>query len=124
MPHIQVNGNEVPDKMPLPPVGVPVEVEVGGAEMKTSEKSGKPMLMVQFKFPDAEFDSIFDYFVEPGSNKRTNIRLKRLCSAAKVEFGATGLDTEALLGRKLKVTLKADAYNGEETRRLADYVVG
>ena len=45
-PLIKINGEEVPLEQPLAPVGVPVEFEVVTAEMKESQKSGKPMLEV------------------------------------------------------------------------------
>tara|TARA_Y100000310_G_scaffold337673_1_gene425359 strand:+ start:1306 stop:1731 length:426 start_codon:yes stop_codon:yes gene_type:complete len=124
-PLIKINGEEVPLEQPLAPVGVPVEFEVVTAEMKESQKSGKPMLEVQMKVvgTEAEGDLIYDYFVEPVSNKRTKTQLLRLATATGVAVGADGFDSEDLIGKKGSFVLKADEYQGQERRRLQDYIV-
>jgi len=124
MPRIQFNGDETPEAMPLPPVGVPVDFEVAKVEMKES-KSGKPMLEVQMTIigTEAAGDSMWDYFTEPTSSKRTQIALKRMAAAVGVKIGADGLESEELLGRTGQFVLKAENYQGKERRRISDYVV-
>ena len=125
MPHIQFNGSETPSSMPLPPVGVPIDFEVASIELKASEKSGKEMLEVQHRLVDGECagEILYNYFVEPASSKRTQINLVRFAKAVGVSVGANGLDTEALLGKRGKFSLKAEQYEGKERRRIADYIL-
>lgn len=124
MPRIQFNGAETPIEMPLAPVGVPVDFTIERAELKDS-KSGKPMLEVEMRIQgtDADGDLIFDYLTEPMSSKRTQIRLNRLAKAVGLAVGPEGIDTEELIGKSGKFVLKADVYQGQEKRKLQDYVV-
>ena len=124
-PHVQMNGAETPTEQPLPPIGVPVDFEVTGVEAKESKNTGKPMVAVQMRVigTEAEGDQMFDYFVEPNTNRRTQIALKRFAAAVGVDIGEEGFDTEELLGCKGQFVLKKDMYEGRERRRIADYVL-
>jgi hypothetical protein len=127
MPHVQFNGSETPDSIPLAPAGVPLTFQIESVEQKEA-RSGKAMLEVKCKIQDpaagpANGDFVFDYFVEPGSNLKTQVALKRLAKAVGVEIGAEGLDTEKLIGLSGKLVLKVDNYQGKEGRKLQEYLV-
>ena len=125
-PLIAFNGEETPDKMPLAPVGIPVAFQVVGAEMKMS-KTEKPMLEVKMQMSGlgAPLDGtqMFDYFVEPATDQKTQIKLKKFCKAIGVTVGREGLSTELLLGKTGQFVLKPDTYNDEESRRIQAYVL-
>jgi hypothetical protein len=127
MAHIQMDGSALPDKMPLPPVNTPLAFQVVNIEEKEA-KSGKPMLELTLEFqddscPDNVGDKFFDYFVEPATNKKTQIALNNFVKAVTgAPIPPTGLDTEELIGKKGKFVLKAEQYQGEERRRIQGYV--
>lgn len=125
-PHVTFNGEETPMEMPLPPAAAELDFTVESIETNPS-KSGKEMLtaVLRLSIPgDAcDGDRIRDYFTEPSVNKKTQVALKRFCSAVGVGVGAGGLDTEECIGKSGKVVLKKDEYLGKESRRIADYVL-
>ena len=124
-PHININGPETPDEVPLAPAGVPLEFEVLSAEEKVSS-SERLMLAVTMSITtegDGQGDRIYDYFTEVATNKRTQVALVRLAKAVGVDVGVGGFDSEELIGQKGQFVLKEDVYQGKKSRKLQDYIV-
>jgi len=124
MPKINFNGTETPDTMPMAPTGVPVDFEVASMELGES-KTGKEMYTVQLKIKGTEADgeSIYHYFVEPSSNRKTQIAINRFAKAIGVAVGVDGVDSEEFIGKSGKMVLKGDTYEGRETRKVNDFLL-
>lgn len=129
MPHVSFNAAETPDELPLPPIGEPVTVELTDAQDKES-KAGNQMIELVFKVVAVGelYDGFpqWEYLVEPGSSKRTQIAAKRVGKA----FGlgdaqmATGVEFTDLIGKSCQVRLKKDTRkDNTETRRIAEFIV-
>jgi len=118
MSTLQVNFLEVPDKMlPVPP-GI-YEVLVATAPvLKPSKKGTGNNLMLEYKImTEGDFkgrqlkETIF--LSEIGL-----MRVKKLLVSAKIELRATGVDTEELIGKTLKVLVKQEMYQEKDPMTL------
>ena len=124
--------DNVPDTIPLPPVGKPFSFTVAVAEEKESQ-NGKQMLAVELVMTEPGEDwspfRAFEYFVEPLRNMRAKVALKRFLRAVGVNPEGS-IDSESLKGLTGTAVLKEDRRVDKETkevtigRRVKDYVVG
>ena len=129
-PQVDFVGEDTPDELPLPPIGTPVDVKLEDAQDKMSKSSDKPMIELTLNVvaPGEDYDgfSLWMYLVEPATNRKTQIRAKRIAKA----FGktdddlATGVDFTDLIGATAQVMLKKDKdQDGGEARRIKDFVL-
>ena len=114
MSTLQVNFLEVPDKiLPVPP-GIYEVLVITAPVLKPSKKGTGNNLMLEYKIiTEGDFkgralkDTIF--LSEIGL-----MRVKKLLVSAKVELRATGVDTEELIGKTLKVLVKQEMYQEKD----------
>ena len=114
MSTLQVNFLEVPDKiLPVPP-GIYEVLVITAPVLKPSKKGTGNNLMLEYKIiTEGDFkgralkDTIF--LSEIGL-----MRVKKLLVSAKVELRASGVDTEELIGKTLKVLVKQEMYQEKD----------
>ena len=114
MSTLQVNFLEVPDKiLPVPP-GIYEVLVTTAPVLKPSKKGTGNNLMLEYKIiTEGDFkgralkDTIF--LSEIGL-----MRVKKLLVSAKVELRASGVDTEELIGKTLKVLVKQEMYQEKD----------
>jgi len=127
MSHIQINFDDVPDQFQQLPGGV-YTCTVEKVEQQPTKDGTGQKVVVELKVSEGEFAGrpIFDHI---GISKGKPTQLKRLCMAAGVQVGSSGLDLTDLLGKTVQVRTKVATYtdkeSGEikETSRLGDYLV-
>lgn len=127
MPKIQVNLNDVPDKVPQIAPGEQV-LEIIKAEMAVSKK-GNNMLVIEFKVNnDSSKDhgrAISDYI--GGLDKDFGqVRLRRLCKSAGMT-DLSAVDTSDLVGKSVKAILAPSTYTADdgttqENTKIKDYL--
>ena len=118
MSTLQVNFLEVPDKiLPVPP-GIYEVLVTTAPVLKPSKKGTGNNLMLEYKImTEGDFkgrqlkETIF--LSEIGL-----MRVKKLLVSAKIELRATGVDTEELIGKTLKVLVKQEMYQEKDPMTL------
>lgn len=113
MPKINVNFDEVPDKMEPVPAGVYVML-VKEAEIQPT-KDGKSEKVVVTLSVDDESSPHNGRMVFDHISLKMPINLKQLAKSAGLNPGADGLEVSDLVGKHVKVRVKARAYRDAET---------
>ncbi len=125
MGHIQVNFDDVPDRMEPLAAGVYVMV-VKEANIEPTKDGKGEKVVVQMAVNDGpnEGRMVFDHL-----SLKLPIGLKALMKSAGLKVGPSGVNTEDLIGKIVRVRVKARTYkdpeSGEvkETSSVAEYLV-
>ena len=127
MPHLDTNFGDVPDEFEqIPPGTYLLEVKAAPQIMPTND--GKSTKMV-VEFAVVEDPKLNGRNLQDHISMKMLTRIKRVFLAAGLKPGAAGIDTEELVGRRVKAIVIHNTYrdkdSGEEreSARIKDYVV-
>ena len=102
--------------------------EITGAELGTSQSSGKPRVKVDFRIKPEDFpadyedaDSFADgkivsHYVGVADDKAARFRLRKFCEAIGAPMGSK-LDINEWIGKQAILTIEPDEYEGVERER-------
>lgn len=127
MSHIDIDFNEVPDKVqPLEPGLYTLRIEESSTEPTVDGKGTKVVLKLRVNDPASpQHDRVvYDYI----STKMTT-QLKRVMLSGGLKPGAEGLDVSALVGITVRARVKLNSYQDKATgetktnSKIADYLI-
>lgn len=122
MPHINTNFTDVPDKMPPISAGTYLAEITKAPDVRPSKKGDSMNVVVEMKLivennPALNGRLVTD-FINLGKSAeaklRSDIKLKNLCNSAGIMVGATGVDTEELAGKRVKVQVRPRTYEADD----------
>jgi len=127
MPRLETNFNDVPDEFEqIPPGTYLLEIKAAPQVMPTNDGKSQKMVV---EFAVVEDPKLQGRNLQDHISMKMLTRIKRVFLAAGLKPGVDGIDTEELVGRRVKAVVVHRTYrdkdSGEEreTARIQDYVV-
>ncbi len=130
MSFVNLDLNAIPE-VQLLPAGEELRLTIKTAEFKESQNtSGLYGINIRFIDPSRpESEAVFQWFSIPRQDDSAQVRRMRmleltgLMKSFSINFGAQGFEVdESWIGKQGWVILKADEYNGQETRKIDKFI--